>query len=169
MTILLCSLSGFIAVAGIVTAATKNFRMNVLTLWLSGMGLGVMYLVLGSEILAIAQWFLATTITLVILTYALVMGDWLTPDTNHLPWREWILPICGAVSFTGIIAIGLHDFEQWTLDISFEPVSVSHFGAQLVSHHPLVLLILGFEILLTLIGVGVVGRGDWVTSKAGEA
>ncbi len=166
MTSLLCGLSILVAVMGAVTALSKSFRINVLALWLSGMGLGVMYLILGSEILAITQWFFSTTSTLLILTYAIVMGDWLNRETESLLWREWILPVCGAISFAGIIAIGLHDFEQWTLEISFEPVSVARYGSQLLAHHPLVLLVLGFEVLLTLIGVGVVGRADWTEKKA---
>lgn len=171
MTILLCVLSAWIGLMGVVAALAKKFKTSTLALWLGGMGLGVLYLVLGSEMLAITQWFFATTTTLVIFTYALVMGDELRQSAPRIPrmqWREWILPLCGASSFAGILAIGLHDFEQWTFDISREPISVAQFGAQLVSHHPMVLLVLGFEILLTLIGAGVISRPDWV-SENGEA
>jgi NADH:ubiquinone oxidoreductase subunit 6 (subunit J) len=169
VTTLLSTLSILVALTGAITAVTKSFRVNILALWVSGIGLGLIFLVLGSEILAIAQWFFSTTTTLLILTYSLIMGDWLSPESEKSQWQEWILPILGASSFAGIIAIGLHDFEQWTLEISFEPVSVVQYGAQLLSHHPLVLLVLGFEILLTLVGIGVVGRPDWRDQSMGEA
>ena len=162
MTVLLCFLSVWVGITGFITAFSKKFRNSILALWLSSMGLGVMYLVLGSEILAITQWFFSTTTTLLILVYSLVMGDWLEESPAPTHWRAWILPICGALSFAGIIAIGLHDFEQWTLDISREPISATHFGAQLLSHHPLVLFVLGFETLLTIVCAGVISRADWI-------
>lgn len=141
----------------------RNFRTSTLAVWGSGMLLGFVFLYLGSEILALGQWMFSTVTAFSFLVHALLFGDLLEDAPRpKLGWRKTIAPIIGAAAFALIIGIGIDDFEQWNFELSPEVFALKDFGKHLIEKHTLALVALSVQLVLAIVGIGVVARADWI-------
>lgn len=167
MNLPLLILCGLLLSSAAISVFVRSFRISTLSIWAAGLVLGFIFLMLGSEVLAIGQWVFSTLTAFSFLVYSLLFGDLLESEKpSKSQWRGWIMPFFGAICFALIIGVGLHDFEQWTFELSMETFSLRDFGKQLVSSQPLTLVAVGIHILLVTIGFGVVARADWIRKDA---
>ena len=151
-----------ITIAGAVAATfMDDVRGAILALWISGLGVGGLFLSSGAEMLAIIQWIIATLGVLSFVFYAVMFGEYHLKDTRPLKPKviSAILPVLGGSAFTALIWVGTRDLPGLT-EASPAPQDMAALGKLLTENHLVSLEILGLSLLLTIVGAGVIARTE---------
>lgn len=159
-----------IALGGALAATLlSDIRRAILAVWITGLGVGGLYLSLGTELLAVVQWVLSTLIAVASVFYAVLFGEYGVSDSR--PFSKKLLSaalpfalglgfvtvlVIGARSFPGLIALGLHGATPPG------PVQqdLAAVGRGLADDHLLALELLALTLFLVIVGGGVIVRPE---------
>ncbi|MBY0469896.1 NADH-quinone oxidoreductase subunit J [bacterium] len=109
---------GIAVLGGVLATFMTDLRRAVLALWVCGLGVGGLYLSLGAELLAVIQWLLSTLIAIAFIFYAVMFGEFSTPEDAALgvsvtpepeKKKEWfrpVMPLIVGSAFAGMIWLG---------------------------------------------------------------
>jgi NADH:ubiquinone oxidoreductase subunit 6 (subunit J) len=161
----------------IVSAVAATFLLDIrraaLSLWLTGLLIGGLYLALGAEVLAMIQWILATLSVMCFLFHAVMFGEYANPQP--MSWTERITraaaPLLAGMAFTSIIYLGFSSRREGTPDLlagDFPLQGLEKVGKELVEKHLLSVEVLSLTLFLVVVGVGVIARAEWLPTRKQE-
>ena len=159
MIFVLCAV---ITIAGAVAATfMDDVRRAILALWISGLGVGGLFLSSGAEMLAIIQWIISTLGVLSFIFYSVMFGEYHLKDTRPLKPKliSVILPVLGGSAFTALIWTGTRDLPRLSEGVA-GPQDMAALGKLLTENHLVSLEVLGLSLLLTIVGSGVIARTE---------
>lgn len=152
----------FAQISGALAIGLRTARTSILLATLAGFFSGAGFLSLGAEYLAITQWLVCGISALGLLFFEMMFG-------NEMPWSkktkqyDLILALLAAVSICGIFLYAvLGDFTSeglsLRLDQSLSAASMGDLGIVMTRKFFIVLQIVGFLLLVAIVGSGVLAR-----------
>lgn len=147
-----------------------DVRGSILALWVTGLGVGGLFLSMGAEVLAIILWIVSTLVAISFMFYAVTFGEYGIRDSR--PWKNRliaaILPVlCGGL-FVTLIWLGSKDLvgDHFARAVTLkEPIeNLQILGEKISKDHLLALEILGLCLFLVVVGTGVVSRPEVIDS-----
>ena len=145
----------------------KSVKKSVISLWITGFSTGAIYLWAGVEYLGIIQWILGTLGAICFLFYApMLPEDLLSKAESKIRW-EWLLVSSGVIA----ILIGIVFFAaqaggaggqngKTMFQIRFFEQSLASLGKELATDQFITLELLGFSLLITLVGASLLSRPE---------
>ena len=161
------------AVGAALAALVPDVRRAALSLWIAGLGAGGIYLSIGAETLAIIQWILSTLVTIAIVFFSVMFGEYRGNEKAHvLKRKEWLYMGLSALSGAGFVAIIY--FAGTELDSSLLTLpetggDLGSVGRVLSEKHMVSLEMVGLALFLVLIGASLVARPEGGDSTGGES
>lgn len=161
----------------LVSAGAATFLLDIrraaLSLWLTGLFIGGLYLALGAEVLAMIQWILSTLSVMCFLFHAVMFGEYANPQPLSRLDRiaGAIAPLLAGAAFTSIIYLGFSSRREGTPELSsgdFPLQSLEQVGKELVEKHLLSVEVLSLTLFLVVVGVGVIARAEWLPTRKSE-
>lgn len=152
----------FAQLSGVLAISLKTARTSILLATLAGFLSGAGFLSLGAEYLAITQWLVSGISALGLLFFEMMFG-------NEMPWSkrtkqfDLILALLAAVSICGVFlfaVLGGLTFDGLSLrvDQSLTAASMGDLGIVMTRKFFIVLQIVGFLLLVAIVGSGVLAR-----------
>jgi NADH:ubiquinone oxidoreductase subunit 6 (subunit J) len=167
MILILCALTIASAVAA---TFLLDIRRAALSLWMTGLLIGGLYLALGAEVLAIIQWIISTLGVMCFLFHAVMFGEYANPQP--LSWADRISravgPLLAGGAIASIVYLGfssLRGVDEAVAAQNFQLQSLEQVGKELVEKHLLSVEVLSLTLFLVVVGVGVVARAEWTLPR----
>lgn len=150
-----------VAIGGAIAVTLLNSgRRSAIALWVSGLGVGGIYLGVGAEFLAVVQWIVSIMVGLLFVIYSVMFA----PRERVTNWMEYVLPFLMGLSF--IVVVWMNTQAVIPLDQKFlEEFSLKQLGTILLERHILPFEILGLLLFLVIVGVGANERPSVEESK----
>ncbi len=161
MMALLIVLYSLSLIFGFAAVFLKTFRLSVFSIWLSGIILGVTFLLLGGEWLALLQWLISCSVGILFLVFGTVTGEAEIKVSNPANRRGLILASLGTLMFGGMLGLALMGLVDWGGEFKAQDTTAAQIGLALVRTHPLTVFVLGFLAVISIIGIGTMTRADW--------
>ena len=162
--------------SAMLAAFIADLRTALLWLWVTGLGMGGIYLSLGAEVLAVLQWVVSTLVAVGSIYYSAMLGEYGEPQPapgepkGPAPWRT----IIGSAVLPGIVGSGflvwiyLGSSKQFLKmqesSTVLPPLNLQGLGQTLIGDHILSLSVLGLTLFMILVGGGVLARPDVIRS-----
>jgi NADH:ubiquinone oxidoreductase subunit 6 (subunit J) len=154
--------------AAIAAAAFSDLRRAVLALWVTGLGVGGIYLSLGAELLAVVQWSVSTIAAISFFFYATLFGELGVADDRPARQRALacVLPGAAGLAFAVVVVVSAQRLLGWTISDLVEAAqpaenqTLARMGRRLVEGHLPALQVLGFLLFLVVIGAGALARPE---------
>jgi len=146
--------------ASVFATFSKNIRSSILALWICGLGTGAFYLTVGTELLAIVQWIVATIVAISFIFFAVTFGEYSKAD-NPTGGRSTLFTILGVsigILLPALLWLGLGPTPDSALGSPADASDLGAIGTKLVSENFLSLEILGVSLLVAIVGGGVIAR-----------
>lgn len=141
----------------------RDFRRSVLSLWLTGLFLGGVFLSLHYELLAIAQWVLSTLTAIAFVFHGVLFGEFggRKSDAARKGPLGYLLPILAGVGFVALMAAGgLSRLTDTQKPFSSPEGSFQETGKAIADEAFLSAEILGVTLFLIIVGAGVIARAE---------
>ena len=166
--------SGMAIGSALLATFVGDIRKAIMSLWLTGLGVGGLYLLMGAELLAIVQWVVSTLVAMGFLFYAVMFGEYGLGDSRPPLKRAAaaFFPTLLGAGFVAVLWYGASELKGFT-DIQPEAFRTSGMTAQnlgetnltllgrvLADEHLLSLEILALTLFLVVLGSGVVARPE---------
>jgi NADH-quinone oxidoreductase subunit J len=152
-----------ITLAAVFTATfVRQMRHAILALWVAGLGVGGMYLNMGAEFLAIIQWIVCTLVTISLIFFAVMFGEYSTVPTKKTR-KNFLLPFLSLVLgglFAALILFGAKNLPKNLLEVPSQGSDLNVVGQKLTQGNLLSLEVLALTLFLVLVGGGVVARSE---------
>jgi NADH:ubiquinone oxidoreductase subunit 6 (subunit J) len=159
-----------IALAAALTATfVVGMRRAILSLWITGLAMGCLFLTMGAETLAILQWIISTLIAIALFFFAVMFGEYESEQgtqqtLKQLLNRKFIVSMIIAIvvggAFAAVIHLGAADFPAGPVAQPERANDLAALGKVLVENHMLSLEVLALTLFLVLVGGGVVARPE---------
>jgi NADH:ubiquinone oxidoreductase subunit 6 (subunit J) len=152
--------------AALMATFVSNIKRAILALWVVGLGVGALYLTLGAEFLAIIQCMVSTLVTISLVFFSVMFGEYQTNPSNAAkPFSgkdllRTVLSLLLGAGFAGVIWLGVRDLPKEAL-VSVSPTAGNDLGAlgrSLTQDNLLSLEVLALILFLVLVGGGVIAR-----------
>ncbi|HCM40693.1 MAG TPA: hypothetical protein DIS93_12085 [Bdellovibrionales bacterium] len=146
--------------ASVFATFSKSIRSSILALWICGLGAGAFYLTIGTELLAIIQWIVATVIAISFVFFAVTFGEYSKTETRpgHRSKLFTVLGILIGVGLPVLLWLGVGPVPEEMLIPATDSNDLSALGLKLVSENFLALEVLGVSLLVAIVGGGVIAR-----------
>ncbi len=157
--------------AALTATVVQGMRRAILSLWITGLAMGCLFLTVGAETLAIIQWIISTLVAIALFFFAVMFGEYESEDKqpDSLPFykkldrRTLVSAIIATVigaAFAVIIYLGANDFPSNLGEGSAQGGDLASLGKVMVENHILSLEVLALTLFLVLVGGGVVARPE---------
>lgn len=149
--------------AVIVATFASQMKHAILALWVAGLGIGAIYLTLGAEFLAIIQWIICTLVTISLIFFAVMFGEYNYTPEHSSKQKMILLPALSiflGLIFAGLIQIGAANVDYHAFTNLGKANDLSVIGQTLTHKNLLSLEVLGLTLFLVLVGGGVVSRSE---------
>jgi NADH:ubiquinone oxidoreductase subunit 6 (subunit J) len=159
--------AGITLSAVVMATFAANMRQAVLALWVAGLGVGAMYLTVGSEFLAIVQWIISTLVTLSFVFFAVMFGEYNAPKARHSGINILLTSLSVALGFcfAAVVWLGSKDLPD---NFHVPPTGGNDLevvGRTLTQNNLLSLEVLALTLFLVLVGGGVIARSEGGDTK----
>ena len=153
--------------AGITLAAVflatllHQMRQAILSLWVAGLGIGAIYLTIGAEFLAVIQWIISTLVTLSLIFFSVIFGEYNPPqdERKKVSALKLLLALFVGGGFAVVVGLGLIHLEDKKMSVESHGLpDLQSLGRTLTQDHLLSLELLGLILFVVLIGGGVITR-----------
>lgn len=155
--------------ASAVAALTPRMRTSILALWISGLGMGCIFLTLGAETLAVVQWIASTLVATALFFFAVMFGEYERKEgffsidgkkirLDRARALSFFVALLLAAGFSIMILFGSSPLTPEMLSLPKEKSDLTFLGATLVKDHLLSLEVLSLTLFLILVGGGVIAR-----------
>lgn len=155
---------GVITLSAVIVATfVSQMKHAILALWVAGLGIGAIYLTLGAEFLAIIQWIICTLVTISLIFFAVMFGEYNSTPAQSSKHKMVLLPILSiflGLIFAGLIQIGASHVDYHAFTNLGKANDLSVIGQTLTHKNLLSLEVLGLTLFLVLVGGGVVSRSE---------
>jgi len=149
--------------AGVAVLARRPRRI-FLGWFFSGLVLSLYFLVLGFELLALANAFFVVASTIVIHLYASLYGTRHIAEAERQTSRgDWIHAIGTFLVLAAVIAFSISELEP-KAELN-EELGISDFISIFLATFPELTVILGFILFLLILTAATLGRPAWIQSK----
>ena len=143
------------AVATVICAGASVFshrrRSSAILLQFSGVFLGGIYLSLGSELMAFAQWICSGALGLVLLFYVSLVGD----QAEEARWGRRGLALLVSLAFGCVLIFGTRELPASRNET---PLSLGDLGRSMVREHFVATSGLLVLLLILAVGAGMIAR-----------
>ena len=152
--------------AAIVATFSRDGRRAALSLWITGLGAGGLYLSLGAELLAIVQWIVSTLVAISFIFYAVMFGEYGEPaaaveESILKKGSKLVMQLALGVTFGLTIWYATRDSQSQSMPLlPEEPKGMMELGKSLVGDHLLSLEVLALTLFLVLVGAGSTARPE---------
>lgn len=141
-------------VSGACAVMAPTLRTTALSLWICGLGVGSLFLGMGAEYIAVAQWILSTLVSVSFVFYSVLFGE---VKKKEKPVKVASGIACGLL-FIGVINFGFQDLPIQSSGVT--PLKLGEFGISLISDHFLSIKVLALTLMMAIVGAGVISRPE---------
>lgn len=144
------------------SAFSPGIHRATLALWLTGLGMGGIYITIGAEVLAIVQWIVSTLVAVSFVFFSVMFGEYqnTVPLLKNKRVLSYVLAPALGVAFASVIWLGSRSFLEDLSAIPTDGSDLKALGKSLVEDHLLSLEVLALTLFLTLVGGGVIARPE---------
>jgi NADH:ubiquinone oxidoreductase subunit 6 (subunit J) len=153
-------LSALVTASALVAALSKDTRHVVLGLWVCGMGMGGIFLSFGAEVLAMAQWIVATLGGVSLLMASSMCGELGKKVASRGTTFDLLQAIIVGVGMTAVFGVALFRFQPGMNSLPQSGQDLQALGQLLTEKHSISLNLLAVTLLLVLVGGGVLSRAE---------
>lgn len=147
----------------------SDVKRAALALWMTGLGVGALFLGLGAETLGIAQWILSTLIAITFVFYSVMFGEYegAQRELPRLPWLAWAATISLGAGFVAVLWFASRHLDLFAglTAAQVDRGALVALGRSIIENHLISLELLGLTLFLVMVGVGVVARPEPVGSR----
>ena len=160
--------------AAVVATFSRDGRRAALSLWITGLGAGGLYLSLGAELLAIVQWIVSTLVAISFIFYAVMFGEYGEPavlpkESFFKRGSKLLMQLALGITFGVTIWFATKDSQSQGMPmLPAEPKGMLELGRSLVGDHLLSLEVLALTLFLVLVGAGSTARPEAADELADE-
>lgn len=149
-----------IQLAAFAVVFAKNKKWVALLLWLIGLFQGVVFLLNGSEILALLQWIQSSVFSLLMLIYLVILGD--GREDADFKGSAIVVPAFLSAGFGYTLYSGIKESGAFLslLDQGNIALRLGDLGRELMQKHFLLVPALTLFSLLAIVGVGQMTRPE---------
>jgi NADH:ubiquinone oxidoreductase subunit 6 (subunit J) len=158
--ITIIALSALVTVSALVAALSKDTRHVVLGLWVCGMSMGGIFLSFGAEVLAMAQWIVATLGGVSLLMASSMCGELGKKVASRRATFDLLQAIIVGVGMTAVFGVALFRFQPEMNTLPQSGQDLQALGQLLTEKHSISLNLLAVTLLLVLVGGGVLSRAE---------
>lgn len=170
-------LIGLVLVAAFLASFLENRRHVVFAFWVTGLGVGSIYLILGAEWVAVIQWIVSTLATMNFIFFSVVSGEFYADKKFRLPYHKkihtfkfqkfrehclltvlaWFL----GAAFVGTVVFCVKKIVFLPQELPYSGENdLNLIGRVLTQEYLLSLQLLGVLMLITLVGSSVIACSD---------
>ncbi len=150
--------------AAVMATFVSYIKRAILALWVVGLGVGAVYLTVGAEFLAIIQCMVSTLVTISLIFFSVMFGEYQAEGAAKSSFRfspaqivQTLLSVALGVGFVGVIWVGVRGMPAENLDQN-SGSDLGALGRALTQHNLLSLEVLALILFLVLVGGGVIAR-----------
>jgi NADH:ubiquinone oxidoreductase subunit 6 (subunit J) len=161
-----------IALSAALTATlVRGMRRAILSLWITGLAMGCLFLTMGAEALAILQWIISTLVAISLIFFAVMFGEYEQDEKQTISLSSirkfdrrnvvlMVIAILFGAAFSAIIYLGAGELSGNAIPAPSQGNDLTSLGKILVENHMLSLEVLALTLFLVLVGGGVVARPE---------
>jgi NADH-quinone oxidoreductase subunit J len=163
-------MSWVFAVLALLSAAfatlSQNLKYSILCLWITGLGIGAIFLTINAEFLGIIQWIISTLVAISFIFFAVMFGDFGSNERRQrrpIYLSVWSLLI--GMGFSAVIWLATSGLPVRETTEKFTEIDIKKIGMGLVNTHFLALEVLTMSLFIVLIGCGSITKIEKGNSK----
>ena len=151
------------AIFAVVATFSTNFKTSVLSLWMSGLAAGGLYLTLGTDTLAVIQWISATLVAVSFVFFSMMFGEFSEQPGEYKNLKKTaknLVFILLGGGFAAVVYVGIQTGLKESGPTIPLTGDLSSMGKIIPDYHFLSFEVLALLLFLVLVGGGVIARPD---------